>query len=81
MLSMQAHEVKTQLSEVLRKVEGGEEILISRHGKIVAQLSPCNTRKLKIRSRLEAVGAMQHFKRIRLPKGETIDELRTEGRH
>ena len=57
MLSMQAHEVKSQLSDVLRKVENGEEILISRHGKIVARLSPWSSRKQKISSRLEAIEA------------------------
>ena len=80
MLSMQAHEVKSQLSDVLRKVESGEEILISRHGKIVARLSPWSKRKQKISSRLEAIEAMRQFKRIRLPEGETIENLRTEDR-
>lgn len=79
MLSMQAHEVKSQLSDVLRKVESGEEILISRHGKIVACLSPWNARKQKITSRLEAIEAMQQFERIQLPKGETIENLRRTG--
>lgn len=79
MLSMQAHEVKSQLSDMLRKVESGEEILISRHGKIVARLSPWNTRKQKITSRLEAIEAMQKFERIKLPKGETIENLRRTG--
>ena len=79
MLSMQAHEVKSQLSEVLRKVESGEEVLISRHGKIVACLSPWNARKQKITSRLEAIEAMQKFERIKLPKGETIEDLRRAG--
>lgn len=80
MLSMQAHEVKSQLSEVLRKVESGEEVLISRHGKVVACLSPWNARKQRISSRLEAVEAMQQFKRIKLPEGESIENLRSEGR-
>lgn len=79
MLSMQAHEVKSQLSEVLRKVESGEEVLISRHGKVVARLSPWNARKQKITSRLEAIENMQQFERIQLPKGETIENLRRKG--
>ncbi len=79
MLSMQAHEVKSQFSDVLDKVEKGEEILINRHGKIVAQLSPWNTRKQKITTRLKAIEAMQQFERIKLPKGETIENLRHTG--
>jgi len=81
MFAMQANEVKAQLSEVLRKVEHGEEILITRHGKIVARLTPWNDRKQTIINRLQAVEAIQKFKRIRLPQGETIADLITEGRH
>lgn len=80
MFAMQANEVKAQLSEVLRKVEGGEEILITRHGKIVARLAPWNERKQRIINRLEAVEAVQKFRRIKLPKGETVADLIAEGR-
>lgn len=34
------HEAKTHLSRLLARVEGGEEILISRSGKPVARLVP-----------------------------------------
>ena len=34
------HQAKTQLSKLLDQIEGGEEILISRHGKTIAKLSP-----------------------------------------
>lgn len=81
MFAMQANEVKAQLSEVLRKVEQGEEILITRHGKIVARLAPWNERKQKIVDRLQAVDAVRKFKRIKLPKGEKISDLIAEGRH
>lgn len=80
MFAMQANEVKAQLSEVLRKVEGGEEILITRHGKIVARLAPWNERKQRIINRLQAVEAVQKFRRIKLPKGETVADLIAEGR-
>jgi prevent-host-death family protein len=81
MFSMQANEVKAQLSEVLRKVEQGEEIMITRHGKVVARLMPWNERKQVITDRLQAVEAIQTFQRIKLPKGETIADLISEGRH
>jgi len=35
-----AYEAKTHLSELLDRVEGGERIVITRHGKPVAQLAP-----------------------------------------
>ena len=81
MFSMQANEVKAQLSEVLRKVEQGEEIMITRHGKVVARLMPWNERRQAITDRLQAVEAIQTFQRIKLPKGETIADLISEGRH
>jgi prevent-host-death family protein len=34
------HQAKTQLSKLLDQVESGEEVLIARHGKPVAKLSP-----------------------------------------
>jgi prevent-host-death family protein len=34
------HEAKTHLSELLRRVEGGEEIVVARAGKPVARLVP-----------------------------------------
>lgn len=35
------HEAKTRLSELLRRVERGEEIVIARAGHPVARLVPC----------------------------------------
>ena len=38
MKPVNVHEAKTRLSELLKKVEGGEEIVIARAGKPVARL-------------------------------------------
>ncbi len=81
MTSMQAHEIKSQFSEALDKVENGEEILISHHGKIVAHLSPWKAREQKTTNHLKAIEAMQQFERIKLPKGKTIENLRRTGQH
>ncbi|MFZ9216666.1 MAG: type II toxin-antitoxin system Phd/YefM family antitoxin [Vulcanococcus sp.] len=35
-----AFEAKTHLSRLLEEVEGGEEVLITRHGRAVARLMP-----------------------------------------
>lgn len=40
MLSIQSNQLKTHFSEVLRKVEIGEEFLITKHKKVVAKLTP-----------------------------------------
>lgn len=34
------HEAKSHLSELLRRVEAGETVTITRHGRIVAELRP-----------------------------------------
>jgi prevent-host-death family protein len=38
MVTVNVHEAKTRLSELLAKVEGGEEVTIARAGKPVARL-------------------------------------------
>jgi prevent-host-death family protein len=38
-----AFEAKNTLGALLDRVEGGEEIVITRHGKVVARLAPCAT--------------------------------------
>ena len=46
MKTVNVHEAKTKLSELLKKVEAGEEIVIARAGKPVARLVPAaKTRK------------------------------------
>jgi len=40
MSSVGSYEAKTHLAELLRRVEAGERISITRHGKVVAHLVP-----------------------------------------
>ena len=40
MAQVNVHDAKTRLSEILRSVEGGEEITIARAGRPVARLVP-----------------------------------------
>lgn len=40
MASVNVHEAKTHLSELLKRVEGGEEIVIARSGQPIAKLVP-----------------------------------------
>ena len=40
MNTVNVHEAKTRLSELLKKVEAGEEVIIARSGKPVARLVP-----------------------------------------
>lgn len=43
MVSVGVHEAKTRLSELLRSVEGGEEVLVTRGGRAVARIVPAVT--------------------------------------
>ena len=52
-MDVNVHAAKTQLSKLLDLVEDGEEVVITRHGKAVAQLVPVRAR------RPSALGAMR----------------------
>ena len=74
-----AFEAKTKLSELLDRVERGEEIIITRRGKPVARLVPHEPR----RDEEEIRKAIEDIRRLR--KGVSLDgldwrELRDEGR-
>jgi len=43
MIEVAVAEAKTRLTELLRSVEAGERVLITRHGKPVAELGPPQT--------------------------------------
>ena len=44
MLIVNVHQAKTQLSRLLARVEGGEEVVIARRGEPVARLVACKPR-------------------------------------
>jgi prevent-host-death family protein len=52
-MDVSVHAAKTQLSKLLDLVEDGEEVVIRRHGRAVAQLVPIRAR------RRSALGAMR----------------------
>ena len=66
MSTVTAYEAKTHLPRLLREVERGERIVITRHGKPVAELVPVGTgaredferlhaRRLALRARLPSI--------------------------
>lgn len=74
-----AYEAKTHFSELLERVENGEELTITRHGSPVARMIPVR-RKMTSEQRRKAIDAMR-----KLAKGLTlgrlrIKDLRAEGR-
>jgi len=50
MVTINLAQAKARLSEVLDKVEGGEDVVITRHGRAVARISAVSPPKRPLRS-------------------------------
>jgi prevent-host-death family protein len=74
-----AYEAKTRLPELLKQVERGERIVITRHGHPIAQLVPIDG--VPAMTAEEAVDAMLEFRKHHtLGPGLSIREMIEEGR-
>lgn len=71
MTTVTAYEAKTHLPRLLRAVEQGETVIITRHGKPVAQLGPVEDQRRE--SVAEVMKRMEALRR-RLPK-VSLDEI------
>jgi prevent-host-death family protein len=74
-----AYEAKTHLSELLEKVEAGEEITITKHGAPVAKLVPIKM-EASAEERLAAIQRIQMLGRGLSLGGLKIKDLVSEGR-
>lgn len=74
-----AYEAKTHLSELLEKVEAGEEITITRHGAPVAKLVPVKKRA-SADERFAAIRRIQELSSSLSLNGQKIKDLIREGR-
>ena len=78
MTSVGVYEAKTHFSELLDRVQAGESIEITRHGKVVAELQPVAHAKRRtladLRNDLEGIRRGKH-----ITVGEIVDLVR-EGR-
>lgn len=79
MREIQASEAKTHLPRLLDEVERGETLIITRHGKAIARLSPESERK-----RSEVRAAIESIRELRRGNPRvTVEEIlsaRDEGR-
>ncbi|HEY8873837.1 MAG TPA: type II toxin-antitoxin system prevent-host-death family antitoxin [Stellaceae bacterium] len=78
MITVGAFEAKTHLSALLERVAGGEEVVITKHGKPIARLVGATAM-----DRAKVDDVVEQLKRLR--KGTTLGglswkELRDEGR-
>ena len=79
--SVGAYEAKTHLPQLLDRVEHGETIVITRHGKPIAKLVPASASKVRPDLR-QAVQEMLEVRDQHGPKlqGVSLRELIEEGR-
>ena len=68
-----ATEAKAHLAELLRAVEFGETVAITRHGRAIAHLVPA--RRQELISHKEAVGRFRAWRRRRRPVKMSTEEI------
>ncbi len=74
-----AYEAKTHLSELLEKVEAGEEITITKHGAPVAKLVPVK-KEASPEERVAAIKRIQKLATGLSLSGLKVKELISQGR-
>jgi prevent-host-death family protein len=74
-----AYEAKTHLSELLEKVEAGEEITITKHGTPVAKLVPVK-KGASLEERVAAIERIQKLASGLSLGGLKVKDLLSEGR-
>jgi prevent-host-death family protein len=75
--SIGIYEAKNKLSELLERVEAGEIITLTRHGKQVALLTPVTQDKPSARQAIARLRELRSGSRL---NGLRIKDLRDEGR-
>jgi prevent-host-death family protein len=71
MSTVSAYEAKTLLPRLLRAAERGETVIITRHGKPVAQLGP-----VKEHNREEVLAVIERMKRARAKRAKvSVEEI------
>jgi prevent-host-death family protein len=74
-----AYEARTHFSELLARVEAGEEVTITRHGLPVARLSPIRSAGT-VEERRAAIASMRELSSGLALQGVTVGELKNAGR-
>ena len=73
-----AFEAKTQLSQLLQRVQAGERFVITRHNRPVAELIPFNPHGAdKVR---EAIEGLKAFQETHCLEGLSVRDMVKEGR-
>ena len=76
MQTVPIHQAKSQLSELIRAVENGEEVVLTRHGKRVIRLiKEPETEQPSIESRRQAITQELEALRAQVGRGDPFQEL------
>ncbi len=78
MITVGAFEAKTTLSSLLDRVAGGEEVLITKHGRAVARIVPAGV--VDRSAAKAAIAAMKRESQGRKLRGLSVRKLRESGR-
>jgi prevent-host-death family protein len=79
MQTVPIHQAKSQLSELIRAVENGEEVVLTRHGKRVIRLiKEPETEQPSIEARRQAITQELEALRAKVGRGEPFQELWAE---
>jgi prevent-host-death family protein len=73
-----AYDAKSRFSQLLERVEGGEEITITRHGTPIARLVPI--RRASVEERRAAVAAMRELAKRNRLESLSVKDLKEAGR-
>jgi prevent-host-death family protein len=78
MVTVNVAQAKAHLSELLDKVEAGEEVIITRHGRAIAHLHSASRQKHPLM--LDELAAFRAtMPSLRRPSVELLREMRDEG--
>ena len=78
MITVGAVEAKATLSALLQRVAGGEEVVITKHGRAVARLVPAGM--VDRRAVRDAIAALRRGSRGQRLRGLSVRKLRESGR-
>lgn len=73
------YEAKAKLSEILRKVEEGRTVVISRHGRAIAEIRPVETAPVTVEQRLKDLTERGVVTRPGIPDGRLRPVARRPG--
>ena len=69
-MKISVRELKSRLSETLRRVAGGEEIVVTSRGKVMARLLPPRTRAAAVSAEAAAIARFRALPWVRAGSGE-----------